>query len=171
MSTQAPAWEGRTLLGPAGEIEAVDLVEETGWAERAPVHVGGLKSRVTRSVAVVIAAVGVVGCEKPGQMPDQGDAVARKWIAAAVNKDGQTYCGLMTPKLLQSITGQAGATAKMTCEKQIKGGTGDYPFQFAIPKAEVSGAANAQVDASGKKLRGHITLTQQKGKLLIDAVR
>ncbi|MCA1701486.1 MAG: hypothetical protein LC790_22340 [Actinobacteria bacterium] len=119
----------------------------------------------------MIAAAGVVGCEKPVQMPDQGDAVARKWIAAAVNKDGQTYCGLMTAKLLQTVTRQAGAAAKTTCEKQIKAGTGDYPFQFAIPKANVSGAASAQVDASGKKLRGHITLTQQKGKLLIDAVR
>lgn len=134
-------------------------------------HARGLAGPRIIAATVAIASLSLIACEQPIQKPEQADAIARKWIAAAVNKDGQTYCGLMTPALLQTVTKQSGAAAKKTCEKQVKAGTGDYPFQFAIPKPKVSGAAKARVDASGKKLRGHITLKQQKGKLLIDGVR
>ncbi|HEX8158945.1 MAG TPA: hypothetical protein VF526_16280 [Solirubrobacteraceae bacterium] len=120
---------------------------------------------------IAIATLGLISCEQPVQKPEQADAVARKWIAAAVSKDGQTYCELMTPALLQTVTHKSGAAARKTCEKHVTAGTGEYPFQFAIPKPRVAGPTDAQVSASGKKLRGHITLTQQKGKLLIDTVR
>lgn len=122
------------------------------------------------ALALVISTVALAACEHPVQQPQQGDMVMRKWIAAAVNKDGQTYCGLMTPRLLEQTTGQSGDNAKKTCERQIKAGAGEYPFQFEIPKPTTKAGA-AEVAASGKKLRGHVTLKQQKDKLLIDAVR
>ncbi len=127
--------------------------------------------RISAGVASAIVALGLMACEQPVQKPQQGDMVVRDWIAAAVNKDGQTYCGLMTPRLLQKTTGQTGQRAKKTCEQQIKAGTGNYPFQFEIAEPATTGASAAQVAASGKKLRGHIKLKKQQDKLLIDAVK
>ncbi|MDQ3850413.1 MAG: hypothetical protein M3296_07355 [Actinomycetota bacterium] len=130
-----------------------------------------MRTRITAVATIGVAALGVSACEKAAQKPQEADKVVRDWIAAAANKDGKKYCGLMTPQLLQSITTQTGKMAKKTCEDQIKAGTGDYPFQFAIPKPRTTGATQARVTATGKKLRGHVTLRKQKGKLLIDAVR
>ncbi|MCA1700077.1 MAG: nuclear transport factor 2 family protein [Actinobacteria bacterium] len=127
--------------------------------------------RIRCLVALVIAGLVLAACEQPVQKPGQGDMVVRDWIAAAVNKDGQTYCGLMTPRLLAVTTGQPGKTAKKTCAREIKAGTGDYPFQFEVDRPSVTQAGAAQVDATGKKLRGHITLKQHNGKLLIDSVQ
>ncbi len=130
-----------------------------------------MRTRIAAVGSIAVAAVGVMACGKSAEKPQQADKVVRDWIAAAANKDGKKYCGLMTPKLLQSVTAQPAATAKKTCQNEIKAGTGDYPFQFAIAKPRIMGPAGAQVDASGKKLRGHVTLKKQKDKLLIDAVR
>lgn len=130
-----------------------------------------MRTRIT-AVGTVVVALGVAACgDDEEKKPQQGDKVVRDWIAAGAKKDGKKYCSLMTPRLLQAITGQPADTAKKTCRDQIKAGTGDYPFQFIIPKPRTMGASEAQVDASGKKLRGHVTLKKQKGKLLIDAVR
>jgi hypothetical protein len=129
-----------------------------------------MNTRVALStLAISVLALGA--CEQPVQEPRQGDRVVRDWIAAAVDKDGQTYCGLMTPRLLQQTTGQSGEAAKKTCERQIKAGAGDYPFQFEIPKPTSAKADAAQVAVSGQKLRGRVTLKQQKGTLLVDVVQ
>ncbi len=130
-----------------------------------------MRTRVTAVGIIAVAALVVMACGKSAEKPQQADKVVRDWIAAAAKKDGKKYCGLMTPRLLQSVTRQPADMAKKTCQDAIKAGTGDYPFQFAIPKPRVMGASQAQVAASGKKLRGHVTLKKQKDKLLIDAVR
>ncbi|MDQ3631675.1 MAG: hypothetical protein M3417_10495 [Actinomycetota bacterium] len=120
--------------------------------------------------ALAVATLTLTACGKSESVSQRGDKVVRDWIAAAVNKDGKTYCGLMTPRLLRSTSGRSDGAEK-TCERQIKAGAGDYPFQFEIPKPTTNKAGGAEVAASGKKLRGRVTLKQQKGKLLIDAVR
>ncbi|MCA1679082.1 MAG: YihY/virulence factor BrkB family protein [Actinobacteria bacterium] len=86
-------------------------------------------------IAVLMLALSTLvltACEQPVQKPQQGDMVVRKWIAAAVNNDGQTYCGLMTTRLLATTTGQSGDNAKKTCEREIKAGTGQYPFPVIV---------------------------------------
>ncbi|MDQ3689061.1 MAG: hypothetical protein M3406_03325 [Chloroflexota bacterium] len=120
--------------------------------------------------ALAAATLTLTACGKAESVTQRGDKVVRDWIAATVNKDGKTYCGLMTPRLLQSTTGRSDGAEK-TCERQIKAGTGEYPFQFEIPKPTTGKAGAAEVSASGKKLRGRLTLKEQKGELLIDAVR
>ena len=133
-----------------------------------------MSTRITAlSALLAIAALVLMACGKSESVQDlqQSDAVVRNWIAAAVNKDGETYCGLMTPRLLKATTGQSGDRAKKSCERQIKAGAGDYPFQFEIPEPATTKAGAAKVAASGKKLRGRITLKRQKGKVLIDAVQ
>lgn len=129
-----------------------------------------MSTRISALSALAIGALALTACGKSESVQGQGDEVVREWIAAAVNKDGETYCGLMTPRLLQATTGRSDG-AKKTCERQIKAGVGEYPFQFEIPKPTPGNAGTAKVAASGKKLRGRVTLKKQKGELLIDAVR
>ena len=130
-----------------------------------------MSTRIAAVGTIAAAAMGVMACGKSAEKPQQADKVVRDWIAAAAKKDGKKYCGLMTPNLLRSLTARPADRAKQTCQDEIKAGAGDYPFQFAIAKPRVRGAAQAEVAASGKKLRGHVTLKKQNGKLLIDAVR
>jgi hypothetical protein len=131
-----------------------------------------MTARLTGTAAIAMATrAALAACGKSTETATQADTVVRDWIVAATSKDGEAYCGRMTAEFLQKTMGKRGEMATKTCEKQVNAGSGDYPFQFDIPKPTAKGAGAAEVSASGKKLRGRIEFKKQRGKLLVDAVR
>ena len=123
MSTDAPDWEGQTLLDPSGEkigtIEEIYLVEETGQAEWALVKVDRLRRRTTLAPLVGAQPVGdgirvTYEKAKVKEAPpvDAEDEPSEEQVAAVYRHYGlDPNVGSSTGTETQTHSGNGGAAA------------------------------------------------------------
>jgi hypothetical protein len=83
-----------------------------------------------RAPALAVAALLAVACGED----DSPQAVARAWVAT----NEPSKCGLLRPELLEQLTGQTGAAARRTCERNVARAPARRDVRVA--EVEISGA-------------------------------
>lgn len=144
------------------------------------------------AAAAALAALAITGCGiegvgggqpgggAAGGNPDDGgggqgvktesDQVVKTLLKAAIDRDGETYCGLLTSQELEAQTGERSDAATTKCEQQVVSGNADYPGKFSVAESQPKGANDAEVKVEGNVPSGVIKLKREGGKLKIDSV-
>jgi len=125
--------------------------------------------RMTRifGLAALALTILVLGACGGGNDKEDAEQTVRDIASATSDSDGDKFCGLVTDKFLEQMTGAKGDKAKDACKKQIDSlKNADLKVQ-KISKTEIDGdkaTVTAVLESSGQKRPQVFSLKKEDGE-------